>query len=283
MDALNEVSEGSATHSDRDILRLYELWLKTGSSRCYGKLKRLGVHPIQAGGTAFRALKRMLLSRLQELIGGIYDVRVAHDVYDFLVTDRGHLPAAARGGTAEEELIVAEAASEGEELAMSLYLDPALLERLARDDPLERLHSGNVADWWTALEGVSHFLYVAWNAGHDKPVSLIELEMQAEVDKYVASYWLLRRQRPRHFPAELRRLLFERTRIDPRAARRACISRPAATPTVSARGSNSVWRATRHGLRAGSVDHTAVLAELRRFYRLTHARKRALIEEFAPS
>lgn len=35
----------------------------------------------------------MLLSRLQGLIGGIYDVRIAHDVYDFLVTDRRRLPA----------------------------------------------------------------------------------------------------------------------------------------------------------------------------------------------
>jgi len=43
----------------------------------------------------------MLLSRLQEFIGGIYDVRVAHDVHDFLVTDRTCLPPAARGGTAD--------------------------------------------------------------------------------------------------------------------------------------------------------------------------------------
>src|SRR5580698_3849042 len=33
VDALNEVSETSYTHSDRDVLRLYELWLKTGSKR----------------------------------------------------------------------------------------------------------------------------------------------------------------------------------------------------------------------------------------------------------
>jgi len=39
--------------------------------------------------------------------------------------------------------------------------------------------------------------------------------MQAEVDKYVVSCWLLRRQFPGRFPAELRRVLFERTRIDP--------------------------------------------------------------------
>ena len=53
VDALNEVSETSYTHSDKDILRLYEVWLKTGSKRCYEILKRLGVEPTAAGGTAF--------------------------------------------------------------------------------------------------------------------------------------------------------------------------------------------------------------------------------------
>jgi hypothetical protein len=45
VDALNEVSETSYQHSDRDILRLYELWLKTGSRRSYEILQRLGVDP----------------------------------------------------------------------------------------------------------------------------------------------------------------------------------------------------------------------------------------------
>jgi hypothetical protein len=221
----------------------------------------------------------MLLSRLQSLIAGIYDVSVAHDVYDFLVTDRGRLPAAARGGTAEEELIVAQPADGGDEVALSLYLDPALLRRLAREDPLLRLHAGNVGDWWTALEGVSHFLYLVWNAGHDRPVSWLELEMQAEVDKYVVSYWLLRQQSPGHFPAELRRLLFARTRIDPRlAAREAQLYREAS------RYAERFCGRLEHSLSRDSSGHSnvgapgAVLAELRRFYRLTHARKRALIE-----
>ena len=217
----------------------------------------------------------MLLSRLQELIGGIYDVRVAYDVYDFLVTDRGRLPRAAHGGLAEEELIVAQSA-DGTEVSLSLYLDPALLERLANADPLVELNGGNVADWWTALEGVSHFLYLAWNAGHDKPVSLLELEMQAEVDKYVASYWLMRRQYPRHFPAELRRVLFERTRIDPRlAAERRRLYAEATRYAARFCG--------RLEQRLASVAHgeREVLAELRRFYRLGNARKRAHIERTA--
>jgi hypothetical protein len=53
VDALNEVSESAYRHTDRDILRLYEVWLKTGSARCFALLKRLGVNPTAAGGTAF--------------------------------------------------------------------------------------------------------------------------------------------------------------------------------------------------------------------------------------
>ena len=52
VDALNEVSETSYVHSARDILRLYEIWLKTGSARCHALLERLGVHPTKAGVTA---------------------------------------------------------------------------------------------------------------------------------------------------------------------------------------------------------------------------------------
>jgi len=215
----------------------------------------------------------MILKRLQDFIGDIYDVSIAHDVYDFLVTDRQDLPAAVRtNGPTDEELIVAQPV-EGE-VAMSLYLDPQLLERLRRADPMERLHEGNVADYWTALEGVSHFVYLAWNAGHDKPVSLLELEMQAEVDKYVGSYWLMRRQFPDRFPAELLRLLFERTRIDPQlAAGREDLYREAS------RYAEMFCRRLERSLRGRS--QAEVLSELRRFYRLTNARKVAHIQRTA--
>jgi len=46
VDALNEVSEMAHTHSDRDILRLYEIWMKTGSTRAQEILRRLGVQPV---------------------------------------------------------------------------------------------------------------------------------------------------------------------------------------------------------------------------------------------
>jgi hypothetical protein len=217
----------------------------------------------------------MILRQLQDFIGGIYDVSITHDVYDFLVTDRQHLPPAARTNeTSDEQLFVAQPEGANGEIAMSLYLDPELLERLDRADPMKHLHDGNVADYWTALEGVSHFLYLAWNAGHDKPVSLLELEMQAEVDKYVASYWLMRRQFPDRFPAELVRLLFERTRIDPRlAAGREDLYREAS------RYAEKFCRRLAQSLRGAGRSEAKVLAELRRFYRLTNARKLAHIDK----
>ena len=52
VDALNEISETAYQHSDRDILRLYEVWLKTGSRRSFDILKRLGVNPTPAARSA---------------------------------------------------------------------------------------------------------------------------------------------------------------------------------------------------------------------------------------
>jgi hypothetical protein len=52
VDALNEVSEMSYVHSDKDILRLYEIWMKTGSRRAQELLKGLGVEPVKQAGFA---------------------------------------------------------------------------------------------------------------------------------------------------------------------------------------------------------------------------------------
>jgi len=45
VDALNDVSEMAQRHDQRDVLRQYEIWLKTGSPRAHGILRSLGVEP----------------------------------------------------------------------------------------------------------------------------------------------------------------------------------------------------------------------------------------------
>lgn len=49
VDVLNDVAEMSYTHTDQDILRQYEIWMKTGSPRAYRILRQLGVAPVPAG------------------------------------------------------------------------------------------------------------------------------------------------------------------------------------------------------------------------------------------
>jgi hypothetical protein len=48
VDALNEISESSYQHSAQDRLRLYELWVKTGSERSRRILRNLGIEPAPA-------------------------------------------------------------------------------------------------------------------------------------------------------------------------------------------------------------------------------------------
>jgi hypothetical protein len=49
VDALNDVSEMAHRHDQRDVLRQYEIWLRTGSPRAYAILRSLGVEPVATG------------------------------------------------------------------------------------------------------------------------------------------------------------------------------------------------------------------------------------------
>jgi len=208
----------------------------------------------------------MLLQQLQDLLAGIYDLPTDYRVYDFLFTEREHLPHAVRESQTDEQLLVLDQAGAAR---IGLFLDPQLLERLASSNPLETLNGGNLADYWTALEGVSHFLYLAWNAGHDRGVTLLELELQAEIDKYVASWWLLRAQDPGRYPAELHHLLFERARVDLRLAG----DRSPMYRAANQYAARFCRRLERQLSAQARRVRTETLAELRRFYRLSRERK----------
>jgi hypothetical protein len=54
VDVLAEVSEQSRLGASSDMLRLYELWMRTGSPRAAGKLRALGLEPIQSSFAGFR-------------------------------------------------------------------------------------------------------------------------------------------------------------------------------------------------------------------------------------
>ena len=137
------------------------------------------------------AVQAPVLAALQRTVESLHDVRTGLDVRHYLVSEEQHsaLPGACR--TLPEQFFVREA---NDAFEMSLFVAPHVIAALCQDDPHKRLHDGNLDNFCVALEGVSHFVFVAWRADAAWRTSALEMEMQAEVDKFAASWLLLRAQ-----------------------------------------------------------------------------------------
>lgn len=217
-----------------------------------------------------------LLDELQGLLHATYALDGEHRVTDFLTTSpelARSLGLAASQSAHEERVLVRQ---EEDTVDLAVYLAPALLERLHAADPLERLHDGNLADFWTALEGVSHFVYLAWNAGRDRPVTLLELELQAEVDKFVLTALVAAHQTGR-VPGGLHHGLFSLCRLDPGLDEPARARYEAASRYAGAYCESLARRFLRERPAA------AMVRELRGFYRLTQRGKLSHIEARRPA
>ncbi|MDP9007990.1 MAG: hypothetical protein M3N91_04670 [Pseudomonadota bacterium] len=212
----------------------------------------------------------MVLRGLQSLLERLYDVELRYDVDDFLVTDRRDVscnePENDRRAP-DEELLLAEMADGA---GVALYLDPDLLRRLEAANPHHALTENNLADYCTALEGVSHFVYSTWRLERDSPVSLLELETQAEVDKYAATVFLLASQSGGDsYPAQVHARLFDRVSFDSRLEP----DQYERYRTAHRCAANYCRRLERRFVSRGVARIEAMVRELRGFYRLRHGAK----------
>jgi hypothetical protein len=128
-----------------------------------------------------------VLARLQHGMEALYRIET-HIAIDAFVIDATARAEMSTARTPREQLLVREAE---DELAMALFVDAAALANLERHDPATGLDDRNFADFCLAVEGVSHFVYVARCAAAHRCVSPLELELQAEVDKFVCCWTLV--------------------------------------------------------------------------------------------
>lgn len=158
-----------------------------------------------SGGTGSAAP----LWRVQRGLEELYRVNTGVEIADFVVGAelRDALVAARRP---REQLLVCE--TDGE-LALALFIDPRALANLSSHDPARRLGDHNLGDFLLVVEGVSHFIYAIRCARAERPVSQLELELQAEVDKYVTC--LLASEPEAEVSAALRRRLFDDAAYEP--------------------------------------------------------------------
>jgi hypothetical protein len=211
----------------------------------------------------------MLLQRMQALLAQLYDAPVEHEVQHFVFSDRREL-AAVVGDDAErmsdEQVVMVH---DEESVRVGVFVEQGVLDRLKQRDPLCSLEDGNLRDYCTALEGVSHFHYLMWSLARGRTVSLLELELQAEVDKYACALSLMMQQHKGRFPGSLHARLFSAVSFLPQS-------------DVAAR--RRYEEANRHAARyCRTLDERylnrrqsrpeAWVAELRRFFRCGHQEK----------
>jgi len=194
------------------------------------------------------------LQGLQAELESIYGVKAPAPVEAFVI-DRQRWGELSRSGAPEELVVV----QNGDELEIGLYLEDGLLDRIDAAAPWT---SDHLQAHCTVVEGVSHFIYLTHRAVQPRPVSQLELELQAEVDKFATVLLRLWREGHREVSAELRRRLFDAVRY------RGSLSEPERDCYTRA---NRLARLYCRFLEARYVLRNHIdgfLADLRRMYRL---------------
>ncbi len=126
-----------------------------------------------------------MLKLIQEHLEAIYRIAEAPDIRGFLVSaeDVAQVLGPDRR-RAEEWVLVRE---DGDDVDIGVYIDRAHLEDLANAETPARALDESFHAFCVATEGVSHFLLLVDRARRSEPVTMLELEAQAEVDKYVSA------------------------------------------------------------------------------------------------
>jgi len=202
-----------------------------------------------------------LLSRLQRGLETVYRIATGVDVRDFVIDAEARAAALDDGDhprRPREQLLIAE---DNGEVSLGLFVDPGVVAHLERHDPAQELGDHNVGDFLLAVEGVSHFVYAVYCAQVQREVSALELELQAEVDKYVTCLLTAGDEEARS--ARWRRRLYENFVFEPDLdpVER---DRYRAANANARRFAASLEQRFVTGRRIGDMLH-----ELRRFYRLS--------------
>ena len=136
-----------------------------------------------------------LLERLQGVIERTYDLETGvSEIGRFVIGDAGYRRL--YGGDAAAGRVVSKVWSascgartlvraQHDDLAVCVYYPDDLIECLERNDPTRRLDDGNVDAFVTLVEELDHFLVIAERWRLNGVLSLLDLELHANVTKYL--------------------------------------------------------------------------------------------------
>lgn len=147
-----------------------------------------------------------LLVDVQRRLEALYALEPQAPVTDFLMAEED---AAGLPGGGSRTLV----RHDGDDLSLGVVLEAAVRAHLARRDPRVLLDDSNLGSFCTLTEEVSHFVYLLFCARSERSVTQLELELQGEVDKYLATVFLLSQQNDGAVSVRLREMLFRHYRL----------------------------------------------------------------------
>ncbi len=149
-----------------------------------------------------------MLRLIQQDLERVYDIDSTIEIDDFVCDE---MTARAVVGNAVERGEVVWIRENAQEIALGLYVAPRAIQVLLQAESRTQWYSHTFWAWSLATEGVSHLIYLHHKACLSQTVSLLELELQAEIDKYVTGLMLLPEGADLiEHSATLRRELFEK-------------------------------------------------------------------------
>jgi hypothetical protein len=226
---------------------------------------------LAAAGAPLTWSREAILAAVLANLDRIYRLELAVNIEEFLINretcDR------LTGESAGAGAVLVQEGAGG--IRLGLFIAEDTWFDLSRQDPTARLTSDNLGSFCTLTEEVSHFAYLLWNAEQGRPITQLELELQAEVDKFITATLLWARQNRGLVSQDLLGRLFGhydlREGLD--AGRRARYH------AASALARTYCQALTQHFIRGSRLKE--MLAELRRFYRLSQPGKIAQIHATA--
>lgn len=144
--------------------------------------------------------RRSLLETLQGLIERTYDLETGiDDIAPYLIGDAGYLRSYAGLEASGQVVRKVESGAPwnaspgartlvrqaGGALAIAIYYPDSLVECLERHDPTRRIDEANVDAFAILVEELDHFLVIAERFRAHAPMTLLELELHANVTKYL--------------------------------------------------------------------------------------------------
>lgn len=138
-----------------------------------------------------------MIEAIQQHLTTLYDLPHAEDVRRFLINEETFLTFTQKHGlqanNIDEQLLLIPD-YHGDTVDVGLYFRGDILENLRRHRPDCALDDRNARDFFIAVEGVSHFLLIDHRSRHDFVCTALEMEMQAEIDKFLTAYFYRRSQ-----------------------------------------------------------------------------------------